>query len=102
MCRKLASLRAKLGEPNLTKESMLMLTTDLQPVYKKLLLTDLDRGVQKQLENFLWNDCFKRPLSALSKVDQGLFHMMIESGIGFYLGMIQEIGDYFPVQLGGQ
>ena len=74
-----------------------MITTDLQPLYKKLLLIDMNRGVQKQLENFLWNDCFKKPLSAMTRADDGLFQMMIEGGIGFYMGLIDEITQHFKI-----
>ena len=66
-------------------------------MYKRLLMSDLEGGVLRQLENFMWNDCFKTPLTHFMKADKTLFHWMIEAGVGFYLGFIQDIGIHFDV-----
>lgn len=66
-------------------------------MYKKLLLANLDDAVSRQLELGLWGDCFKAPLTRFGRTDKALFHFMIESGVGFYLGLIQDIGVHFDI-----
>lgn len=58
---------------------------------------NLDEFISRNLETALWNDCFKTPLTRYGRTDKNLFNLMIESGVGFYLGLIQDIGVHFDI-----
>ncbi|ODM99168.1 Protein SMG7 [Orchesella cincta] len=97
--QKLEDLRLRLNEPivPLTNEAILHLSTELQPLYKALVMYNLDEFISRNLETALWNDCFKTPLTRYGRTDKNLFNLMIESGVGFYLGLIQDIGVNFDI-----
>jgi hypothetical protein len=76
---------------------MFCVTFTLQPMYKKLVITNLDEALARQLDDGLWNDCFKTPLTRFGRTDKNLFHLMIEAGVGYYLGLIQDIGIHFDI-----
>ncbi|CAL8118593.1 unnamed protein product [Orchesella dallaii] len=97
--QKLEDLRLRLNEPivPLTNEAILHLSTELQPLYKALIMYNLDEFISRNLETALWNDCFKTPLTRYGRTDKNLFNLMIESGVGFYLGLIQDIGVHFDI-----
>jgi len=66
-------------------------------MYKKLIITNLDEALSRRLEMGLWNDCFKTPLTRFGRTDKHLYHLMIEAGVGYYLGLIQDIGIHFDI-----
>lgn len=68
-----------------------------QPLYKQLIIYDLEGAIERNIETYMWNDCFKTPLTHFQRHDKTLFHFVIEIGVGFYLGFIHDVGIHFDI-----
>ncbi|XP_078358285.1 nonsense-mediated mRNA decay factor SMG7-like [Oculina patagonica] len=74
----------------------------LQDLYKSILLTDLESGLDKKVEQDLWNSAFKSQVDFLrqqtkerkgsKKVEvQAVLTLFLEAASGFYIQLLQEL-----------
>ncbi|XP_061436132.1 nonsense-mediated mRNA decay factor SMG7 isoform X2 [Lethenteron reissneri] len=108
--RQAEALKADMADGSLSAADVWTSRQNLQDVYQKMLLTDLEYALDKKVEQDLWNYAFKNQISSLQgqaknranpnrgevQTNLGLF---LEAASGFYTQLLQELCVVFEVDL---
>ncbi|XP_067940118.1 nonsense-mediated mRNA decay factor SMG7-like [Watersipora subatra] len=91
----------------LLKPDAMLLRQRLQTLCRTLLLTSLEAALDQKIETELWNFAFKAQISALQQLIkakssstkrtelQADFHLFLESSLGFYMQLLEDICEAF-------
>ncbi|XP_034823939.1 nonsense-mediated mRNA decay factor SMG7-like [Maniola hyperantus] len=82
----------------------------LQKVYQKVLVLDLDYALEKKVEQDLWNVGFKQQIEALQAISkdrknalrseaQAMLSWVLQAAVGFYLCLLHQICTTFKLDL---
>ncbi|XP_041974121.1 protein SMG7-like [Aricia agestis] len=83
---------------------------ELQKVYQKVLMLDLDYALEKKVEQDLWNIGFKQQIEALQAITkdrknplrseaQSMLSWVLQAAAGFYLCLLHQICSTFKLDL---
>ncbi|CAG9575437.1 unnamed protein product [Danaus chrysippus] len=94
----------------LQDRSLWITQQQLQKVYQKVLVLDLDYALEKKVEQDLWNVGFKQQIEALQAISkdrksvlrneaQGMLSWVLQAAAGFYLCLLHQICTTFKLDL---
>ncbi|XP_075989462.1 uncharacterized protein LOC142985268 isoform X2 [Anticarsia gemmatalis] len=100
----------KSGTSMLQERSLWATQQQLQKVYQKVLVLDLDYALDKKVEQDLWNVGFKQQIEALQAISkdrknplrsegQAMLSWVLQAAAGFYLCLLHQICSTFKLDL---
>ncbi|CAB3221579.1 unnamed protein product [Arctia plantaginis] len=100
----------KSGTSMLQERSLWATQQQLQKVYQKVLILDLDYALDKKVEQDLWNLGFKQQIEALQAISkdrknplrsegQAMLSWVLQAAAGFYLCLLHQICTTFKLDL---
>ncbi|XP_060810249.1 nonsense-mediated mRNA decay factor SMG7 [Amyelois transitella] len=103
-------LKFKSGTSMLQERSLWASQQQLQKVYQKVLVLDLDYALDKKVEQDLWNIGFKQQIEALQAIikdrknplrseGQAMLTWVLQAAAGFYLCLLHQICTTFKLDL---
>ncbi|KAJ2946700.1 hypothetical protein O0L34_g12758 [Tuta absoluta] len=103
-------LKFKSGTSMLQERSLWATQQQLQKVYQKVLILDLDYALDKKVEQDLWNIGFKQQIEALQAISkdrknplrsegQAMLSWVLQAAAGFYLCLLHQICTTFKLDL---
>ncbi|KAI5631466.1 est1 DNA/RNA binding domain-containing protein [Phthorimaea operculella] len=103
-------LKFKSGTSMLQERSLWATQQQLQKVYQKVLILDLDYALDKKVEQDLWNIGFKHQIEALQAIakdrknplrseGQAMLSWVLQAAAGFYLCLLHQICTTFKLDL---
>ncbi|XP_028160784.1 protein SMG7-like isoform X3 [Ostrinia furnacalis] len=103
-------LKFKSGTSMLQERSLWVTQQQLQKVYQKVLVLDLDYALEKKVEQDLWNVGFKQQIEALQAISkdrkshlrsegQAMLAWVLQAAAGFYLCLLHQICTTFKLDL---
>ncbi|XP_049884984.1 nonsense-mediated mRNA decay factor SMG7-like isoform X2 [Pectinophora gossypiella] len=103
-------LKFKSGTSMLQERSLWATQQQLQKVYQKVLVLDLDYALDKKVEQDLWNIGFKQQIEALQAISkdrknplrgegQAMLSWVLQAAAGFYLCLLHQICTTFKLDL---
>ncbi|XP_059056561.1 nonsense-mediated mRNA decay factor SMG7-like [Achroia grisella] len=103
-------LKFKSGTSMLQDRSLWVTQQQLQKIYQKLLVLDLDYALDKKVEQELWNVGFKQQIEALQAISkdrknplrsegQAMLSWVLQAATGFYLCLLHQICTTFKLDL---
>ncbi|XP_068628377.1 nonsense-mediated mRNA decay factor SMG7-like [Battus philenor] len=115
MLREADELKSKIlkfnsGTSMLQDRSLWTTQQQLQNVYQKILMLDLDYALDKKVEQDLWNVGFKQQIEALQSISkdrknplrsegQAMLSWVLQAAAGFYLCLLHQICTSFKLDL---
>jgi protein SMG7 len=109
----LASIKeaAKLDN-SVTFQELSFSRTKLRDIYRSLLLVNLEISLDKKIEQELWNQCYKSPISQLQEQQKSKsikpelrqeaalnLSELLEQAYGFYLRLLDEICEAYALEI---
>ncbi|GBP08272.1 Protein SMG7 [Eumeta japonica] len=103
-------LKFKSGTSMIQERSLWCTQQQLQNIYQKLLVYDLDYALNKKVEQDLWNIGFKQQIDALQAISkdrknalrsegQAMLSWVLQAAAGFYLCLLHQICTTFRLDL---
>ncbi|XP_048481874.1 nonsense-mediated mRNA decay factor SMG7 [Plutella xylostella] len=103
-------LKFKSGTSMLQDRNLWVTQQQLQKVYQKVLVLDLDYALDKKVEQDLWNVGFKQQIEALQAIakdrknpsrseGQAMLSWVLQAAAGFYLCLLHQICTTFKLDL---
>ncbi|XP_030035931.2 uncharacterized protein LOC115451696 isoform X2 [Manduca sexta] len=100
----------KSGTSMLQERNLWVTQQQLQKVYQKVLVLDLDYALDKKVEQDLWNIGFKQQIEALQAISkdrknplrsegQAMLSWVLQAAAGFYLCLLHQICTTFKLDL---
>ncbi|XP_039745419.1 uncharacterized protein LOC120623450 isoform X2 [Pararge aegeria] len=115
MLREAEELKQKIlkfnsGTSMLQDKTLWATQQQLQKVYQKVLVLDLDYALEKKVEQDLWNVGFKQQIEALQAISkdrksslrseaQAMLSWVLQAAVGFYLCLLHQICTTFKLDL---
>lgn len=107
---KLKISKFKSGTSMLQERNLWATQQQLQKVYQKVLVLDLDYALDKKVEQDLWNVGFKQQIEALQAISkdrknplrsegQAMLSWVLQAAAGFYLCLLHQICTTFKLDL---
>ncbi|XP_028029593.1 uncharacterized protein LOC114242580 [Bombyx mandarina] len=103
-------LNFKSGTSMLQDQNIWTTQQQLQKIYQKVLVLDLDYALEKKVEQDLWNVGFKQQIEALQAISkdrknpqrsegQAMLSLVLQAAAGFYLCLLHQICTTFKLDL---
>ncbi|XP_023950516.2 nonsense-mediated mRNA decay factor SMG7 isoform X2 [Bicyclus anynana] len=103
-------LKFNSGTSMLQDKTLWATQQQLQKVYQKVLVLDLDYALEKKVEQDLWNVGFKQQIEALQALSkdrknalrseaQAMLSWVLQAAVGFYLCLLHQICTTFKLDL---
>ncbi|KAM3957014.1 uncharacterized protein ACR2FA_008948 [Aphomia sociella] len=103
-------LKFKSGTSMLQERSLWVIQQQLQKIYQKVLVLDLDYALDKKVEQDLWNVGFKQQIEVLQAISkdkknplrsegQAMLSWVLQAATGFYLCLLHQICTTFKLDL---
>ncbi|CAG9783305.1 unnamed protein product [Diatraea saccharalis] len=103
-------LKFKNGTSMLQERNLWSTQQQLQKIYQKILVLDLDYALEKKVEQDLWNVGFKQQIEALQAISkdrknplrsdgQAMLSWVLQASAGFYLCLLHQICTAFKLDL---